>query len=78
MDNEISADIIGYEGLYRITESGRIYSVRRKKFMSRNNDQYGFKYVHLSKKGERKLYLTLELWEQAFNHLQEGYYKGMH
>lgn len=46
--------INGYGGLYEITKSGKIYSVKRKRFLRRCNDEYGFHIVKLSKDGKRK------------------------
>ncbi|WP_054753338.1 NUMOD4 domain-containing protein [Piscibacillus salipiscarius] len=41
--------IKGYEGHYSITQSGKIYSHKRKRTMKRCGDEYGFHIVKLSK-----------------------------
>lgn len=50
--------VTGYEGLYEVTESGRIYSVKRKKFMSRCNDEYGFHNAWSFRRGVTIIYIT--------------------
>lgn len=60
-------DIAGYEGLYTIDTEGRIYSIRRKKYLSLKPDS-SFGYVHagLSKFGKTKLYSVHRLVAKAF------------
>jgi len=69
-------DITGYEGLYKITKSGRIYSVRRKRFLARCNDEYGFHIVKLTKNGESKNKNVFQLWKKEFAGIPESDYKG--
>ncbi|MFS0841319.1 NUMOD4 domain-containing protein [Paenibacillus sp. 1P03SA] len=76
MDEEMK-DIPGYEGLYAVTESGRIYSHSKKNFKIRNGSPYGFKHVHLYKAGKKKLFKTGLLWESLFKNLPKIAYKGM-
>ncbi|PGS95145.1 hypothetical protein COD09_23335 [Bacillus cereus] len=68
--------IKGYEGLYEITESGRIYSLSRKRFKVRCNDEYGFHIVKLSKNGETTNHKVFDLWKKAFPNLSESSFKG--
>lgn len=56
---EIWIDIKGYEGLYQVSNFGRVRSLNyrhtgNKKLLSLCNDKDGYLYVTLSKKGERK------------------------
>ncbi|MBD0384838.1 NUMOD4 domain-containing protein [Paenibacillus sedimenti] len=74
---EISVDIEGFEGLYVITASGRIYSKNKKDYKRLYENPYGFKHVHLFKNGKKYLFLTFDLWEKAFPHLLRTDYKGM-
>ncbi len=69
-------EIQGYKGLYEITRSGRVFSVRRQRFMKRCNDEYGFHIVKLSKNGEKKNYNVFELWKRAFEEVSETEFKG--
>lgn len=76
--DEIKVDIPDYEGLYQITESGKIYSESKKSYKTLNNDPYGFENVRLYKNGKPKTYKTYELWKRAFNdQLPDISYKGM-
>ncbi len=68
--------VTGYEGLYEVTESGRIYSVKRKKFMSRCNDEYGFHIVKLSTEGKGKNHKVFDLWKKEFNDAAQSQFKG--
>ena len=68
--------IEGYEGLYEITESGRIYSLSRKRFKTRCNDEYGFHIVKLSKNGKGTNHKVFDLWKKAFSDLPESTFKG--
>jgi hypothetical protein len=66
-----------YEGKYDMTSSGRIYSHSKKAYRHREGDEYGFKWVHLSKHGKREKCLTAQLWEQVYPELPKSHYKGM-
>ncbi|MFE0506373.1 NUMOD4 domain-containing protein [Peribacillus butanolivorans] len=65
-----------YEGLYEITKSGKIYSVKRKRFLSRCNDEYGFHIVKLSKDGKSKNHNVFKLWQNEFKGIQPSEFKG--
>lgn len=58
-------DIEGYEGLYRISNYGNVYSVRRKRNLKPHTDTRGYLGVALQK-GEWKRYLIHRLVAQAF------------
>lgn len=73
---EVKKDIEGYEGLYEITESGKIYSVKRQRFLSRCNDEYGFHIVKLSKNGKSKNHNVYEIWQNEFKGSQPSAFKG--
>lgn len=56
-ENEIAKHIEGYEGLYLITNFGRLWSVKSKKFMKLNVLQRReYLYVNLSKQSQKKHY----------------------
>jgi hypothetical protein len=74
--NEESRSIIGYEGLYEITRSGRVYSLRAKCTMKRCGDEYGFHIVKLSKNGKGNNHNLFKLWEQVFEECDKEEFKG--
>ncbi|NRG48509.1 hypothetical protein HRF87_27900 [Bacillus sp. CRN 9] len=74
--DENKGPITGYEGHYEITESGRVYSVKKKCIRVRENDEYGFHIVKLSKKGEATNYNLFKLWKKEFPKLPESMFKG--
>lgn len=54
---EIWKDVIGYEGLYKVSNRGRVKSIKRKfrvkdKILSLINHSAGYRYVNLYKEGE--------------------------
>ena len=74
--DEASRAIAGYEGLYEITESGRIITVRENRPLARCNDEYGFHIVRLTKDGSASNHNVFELWKQAFPELEQTNFKG--
>lgn len=46
-------DIIGYEGLYAISNQGRVYSYRSNKILKGSIDSNGYIQVHLTKEGKK-------------------------
>ena len=66
MDNEFWKDVIGYEGLYQVSNLGRIKSVRNDKI--RLNDFSSNKYLRISlwKNGSGKKFQVHRLVAQAF------------
>jgi hypothetical protein len=76
--NEIRRSLTGYEEIYDITNTGRIIIKRNNKARHRKGNEFGFKYVHLMKNGNRELFKTFELWKREFgkDH-NENEYIGM-
>lgn len=68
--------IKGYESLYEITSSGKIYSLKRNRTMKRRGDEYGFHIVKLTKEGKATNINVFALWKQAFPTLKETEFKG--
>jgi hypothetical protein len=66
MENEVFVDIENYEGLYRISSFGRVYSVKRNKFLKPKKDKDNYLLVNLYKNGKRKNYKIHRLVAQAF------------
>jgi hypothetical protein len=73
---EESRSIKGYEGLYEITSSGKIYTIREQRTLKRCNDEYGFHIVRLNKNGESINHKVYGLWKQAFPELNDSEFKG--
>ena len=69
-------EISDYKRLYEMTQSGRIYSLSRKRFMARCEDEYGFHLVKLSKNGEDKNDNVFKLWKSIFKESPKTYFKG--
>lgn len=59
-------DIIGYEGLYAVTEDGKVWGHKRKQFLSIQVDQDGYLRVTLFKDGKGKKVLLHRLVANAF------------
>lgn len=59
-------DIRGYEGLYAITEDGKVWSYRRNKFLSICQNRYGYLYVGLFKDKKIKQKTIHRLVAEAF------------
>lgn len=54
MDNEILKEIENYEGLYMVSSFGRVFSVRRNKFLKPSNNKDNYRQVVLYKNGKPK------------------------
>ena len=63
---EIWKDIEGYEGLYRISNLGCVYSVKRDIYMSQRTDRRGYMIVNLCKHNEKKTFRIHRLVANAF------------
>lgn len=73
---EESRAIAGYEGLYEMTTSGRIITVRENRPLARCNDEYGFHIARLTKDGKASSHNVFELWKQTFPELKHTLFKG--
>ena len=65
-------DIKGYEGLYAITEDGKVWSYRSNRFLKTNINRSGYQYVVVSVGGERKTFTIHKLVAEAFIPNPEG------
>ena len=68
MDYEIEAwaDIKGYEGLYEISNCGRVRSLKNNILLKPHKDTKGYYQAFIYKDGKRKCYLIHRLVAQAF------------
>ena len=79
MIEEIWKDIKGFEGLYQVSNLGRVKSLKRpyrlkEKIKKPTRDRYGYYQVRLCKQSIGKSYLVHRLVWEAFNgHIPEGY-----
>ena len=63
---EIWKDIKGYEGLYKISNYGNIYIVKRNKLKKLTLNQDGYYFVFLSKNDKKKSFLVHRLVAENF------------
>jgi len=63
---EIWKDIKGYEGLYKISSQGNVYSVRNNKILIPGTKRSGYLKVNLSYKGQIKTYTIHRLVAETF------------
>lgn len=66
---EIWKDISGYEGLYQVSNQGRVKSIRygNERILKPRKDKDGCIYVSLFKNGEINQYLVHRLVGRVFN-----------
>ena len=65
MENEVWKDIEGYEGLYQISNLGRVKNIKTNHILSKNLQNNGYLMAHLYKNG-RKAVLIHRLVAKAF------------
>ena len=58
MKIEVWKDVFGYEGLYQVSNLGRVKSLKygKERILKPLKDGGGYIFVHLCKNGERKMY----------------------
>lgn len=66
------ANIKGYEGLYAVSDDGRVFSLGRGIEMKQRTDINGYKRVELSKSGESRGYFVHDLVLNAFFPKRKG------
>ena len=64
--DEIWKPVVGYEGLYEVSNFGRVRSLRRNKILKLKNEVDGYIRVTLCNGGTEKLYQVHRLVAQAF------------
>lgn len=70
---EIWKDIKGYEGLYKVSNKGRVYSHVSNKVLKRYCASNGYEQVNLRKNGKSKFFLTHRLVAEAFVNNDNNY-----
>ena len=66
MVNEQWSDIKGYEGYYRISNTGKIYSIKSKIMLKQSNSNKGYHSVKLQRNGIKKTYRVHRLVAMTF------------
>lgn len=64
--NEIWKDIEGYDGKYKISNFGNVYSEKSNRILKYNINKQGYSYVVLTNEGYRKTHKIHRLVAQAF------------
>lgn len=59
-------DIENYEGLYQISNYGRVYSLKKQKFLKSQSDKDGYQFVMLYKYGKAKFYYIHRIVASTF------------
>ena len=59
-------DVIGYEGLYKVTSDGKIWSIKSNKFLKLNFKKNGYVYVELNKNGVGKTLRVHRIVAESF------------
>lgn len=59
-------NVIGYEGLYEVSNKGNVRNVRRNKLLKLSKNRYGYIQVYLYKNGIRTVFTVHRLVAQAF------------
>ena len=81
LNNEVWKDIPDYEGIYQISNLGRVMSIGRKKtrgdeyipnkILKQTKDKNGYAQVNLSKQGKSKMCKTHRLTIKSFTHVSD-------
>ena len=66
MTEEVWGDVPGFIGLYQVSNHGRIYSVRYKRFRKLRTDKYGYAVVPLNKDGVQRRFFVHRLVAEVF------------
>lgn len=66
MKKEIWKDIKGYEGLYKISNYGNVFSVKRNKLLKTTIHHYGYVVISLNKNNAGRMFSVHRLVAEAF------------
>ena len=80
MEKEIWKDIVGYEGLYKVSNMGRVKSLKygKERILKPQKDRSGYLVVGLWKDGKRKWYLMHRLVATIFCENPHGFKEVNH
>lgn len=65
-------DVLGFEGLYQISDEGQVYSIRSKKYLKPRRDKDGYLLVNLYKDKKQYTRKVHRLVAEAFLENPEG------
>lgn len=74
--NEIWKPVVGYEGLYEVSNLGRVKNVKRDKILSLGSDEDGYKLCALYSFNIRKMKKVHRLVAQAFPEICGEWFEG--
>ena len=66
MNKEVWKDIVGYEGIYQVSNFGRVKNTETGRIMKTYKDKYGYITTSISYKGKTKHFLIHRLIAKAF------------
>jgi hypothetical protein len=66
MDNELWRDVVGYEGLYEISNTGKVFSLYKNKIMKHKLDKADYCVIGLTKDEKQKVLKVHRLVAAAF------------
>lgn len=66
MEEEVWKDVVGYEGMYCVSNFGNIYSLYTNKVLNHGTRKDGYQYVILSKEDKKKYKMIHRLVAEAF------------
>ena len=73
-DEVLVADVPGFEGLYQVTSDGQIRGVKQGKYLRPQDNGTGYKFVFLSKDGEKhRMYIHRIVAEVFCPRINETY-----
>lgn len=74
MDNEaIWKDVVGYEGIYKVSNKGELYSIKRKRKLNPSISKNGYRQAKLYKNGKYKTRSVHRIVATAFLENPENY-----
>lgn len=78
MGDIMMLDVVGYEGLYKVSLEGAVYSVKSNKYLKPNNNPWGYPMVTLYKNGTRRTIYVHRIVAEAWLVRPEGDYEVNH
>lgn len=77
-DEALVADVPGYEGLYKVTSDGQIFSLKRSTYLKCGDSGTGYKFVYLSKDNVKEKIYVHRLVAEIFCLKEDESYDEVH